>query len=227
MQGRIAMWHALGEAVAPLRLSTVASNVFTDPEIATVGVTAADVDEGRVAAKVVMLPAGDQRPREDAGHPRRLREAALPPGLRHRHRRGGVRAPRERARAADLARRPMPDRNNPVFVRLARVGDVIWLDLGRPEWDAVKVTGDGWTIVASPEVRFRRSRGLLALPEPVRGTKTLREMVEALINVADARLPILLVGWFTAGPEAVSRTGHQWRTWRGQDDNGAIPPPPY
>ena len=34
MQGRIAMWHALGEAVTPLRLSTVAANVFTDPEIA-------------------------------------------------------------------------------------------------------------------------------------------------------------------------------------------------
>jgi pyruvate/2-oxoglutarate dehydrogenase complex dihydrolipoamide dehydrogenase (E3) component len=38
MQGRIAMWHALGEAVTPLRLSTVAATVFTMPEIATVGV---------------------------------------------------------------------------------------------------------------------------------------------------------------------------------------------
>ena len=38
MQGRIAMWHALGEAVAPLRRTHVAANVFTDPEIATVGV---------------------------------------------------------------------------------------------------------------------------------------------------------------------------------------------
>ncbi|MGY1807093.1 NAD(P)H-quinone dehydrogenase [Blastococcus sp. SYSU D00669] len=37
MQGRIAMWHALGEAVAPIRLRTVAANVFTHPEIATVG----------------------------------------------------------------------------------------------------------------------------------------------------------------------------------------------
>ena len=37
MQGRIAMWHALGEGVAPLRLKTVCSNVFTHPEIATVG----------------------------------------------------------------------------------------------------------------------------------------------------------------------------------------------
>jgi pyruvate/2-oxoglutarate dehydrogenase complex dihydrolipoamide dehydrogenase (E3) component len=38
MQGRIAMWHALGEAVAPIKLKTVAANVFTHPEIATVGV---------------------------------------------------------------------------------------------------------------------------------------------------------------------------------------------
>ena len=56
MQGRIAMWHALGEAVAPLRLRTVAANVFTDPELATVGVSQADVDSGRVQARQVMLP---------------------------------------------------------------------------------------------------------------------------------------------------------------------------
>jgi pyruvate/2-oxoglutarate dehydrogenase complex dihydrolipoamide dehydrogenase (E3) component len=56
MQGRIAMWHALGEAVAPLRLMTVAANVFTDPEIATVGVTQQQVEQGRVAADVIKLP---------------------------------------------------------------------------------------------------------------------------------------------------------------------------
>ena len=55
MQGRIAMWHALGEAVAPLRLRTVAANVFTDPELATVGISQADVDTGRVPARQVML----------------------------------------------------------------------------------------------------------------------------------------------------------------------------
>ena len=56
MQGRIAMWHALGEAVAPLRLGVVAANVFTDPEIATVGVTQAQVESGAVAARTVTLP---------------------------------------------------------------------------------------------------------------------------------------------------------------------------
>jgi len=62
MQGRIAMWHALGEAVSPLRLRTVAANVFTDPELATVGVSQHDVDSGRVPARAVMLPlAGNAR----------------------------------------------------------------------------------------------------------------------------------------------------------------------
>ncbi|MDQ2624025.1 MAG: NAD(P)H-quinone dehydrogenase, partial [Actinomycetota bacterium] len=36
-QGRIAMAHALGDAVAPLKLEAIASTVFTQPEIATVG----------------------------------------------------------------------------------------------------------------------------------------------------------------------------------------------
>ena len=56
MQGRIAMWHALGEGVPPLKLETVASNVFTHPEIATVGVSQAEVDAGTVAARTLMLP---------------------------------------------------------------------------------------------------------------------------------------------------------------------------
>jgi NAD(P)H dehydrogenase (quinone) len=55
MQGRIAMWHALGEAVAPLRLKTVAANVFTDPELASVGVSQSDMDSGRVPARSVIL----------------------------------------------------------------------------------------------------------------------------------------------------------------------------
>jgi dihydrolipoamide dehydrogenase len=56
MQGRIAMWHSLGDAVAPIDLRQVSSNVFTAPEIATVGVSHADVDSGRVPGVVVKLP---------------------------------------------------------------------------------------------------------------------------------------------------------------------------
>jgi dihydrolipoamide dehydrogenase len=56
MQGRIAMWHALGEAVSPLRRKTVCANVFTHPEIATVGIRQRAIDEGQVPARTVQLP---------------------------------------------------------------------------------------------------------------------------------------------------------------------------
>ncbi|GAA0933021.1 MULTISPECIES: NAD(P)H-quinone dehydrogenase [Streptomyces violaceusniger group] len=56
MQGRIAMYHFLGDAVTPLNLKTVSANVFTDPEIATVGYSQADVDGGKIDARVVKLP---------------------------------------------------------------------------------------------------------------------------------------------------------------------------
>jgi pyruvate/2-oxoglutarate dehydrogenase complex dihydrolipoamide dehydrogenase (E3) component len=57
MQGRIAMWHALGEAVKPLRLSHVAATIFTEPEIATVGVSEQAVRSGAVPdAVAVKLP---------------------------------------------------------------------------------------------------------------------------------------------------------------------------
>jgi len=56
MQGRIAMWHALGEAVHPIRLDHVAATIFTDPEIATVGLTQRAVTAGEVSARVLKLP---------------------------------------------------------------------------------------------------------------------------------------------------------------------------
>ena len=55
------MWHALGEAVAPIRLKTVAANVFTHPEIATVGMTAAQADEAEDVEAVTMPLARNPR----------------------------------------------------------------------------------------------------------------------------------------------------------------------
>lgn len=56
MQGRIAMYHALGEAVNPLRLRTVAATVFTHPELAAVGVSQAAIDQEPIQARVITLP---------------------------------------------------------------------------------------------------------------------------------------------------------------------------
>ena len=55
-QGRIAIAHTLGDAVEPLNLDQVSSNIFTNPEIAAVGVTQKQVDSGEVDCVSVTLP---------------------------------------------------------------------------------------------------------------------------------------------------------------------------
>lgn len=69
MQGRIAMWHFLGDTVHPLDLKKVSSNVFTAPEIATVGWSQQSVDSGEMQAEVVMLPlSGNPRAKMQGVH---------------------------------------------------------------------------------------------------------------------------------------------------------------
>jgi pyruvate/2-oxoglutarate dehydrogenase complex dihydrolipoamide dehydrogenase (E3) component len=62
MQGRIAVYHALGEAVWPINLKRVSSNIFTAPEIATVGRTSFTAESDDPRFDVVKLPL-DTNPR--------------------------------------------------------------------------------------------------------------------------------------------------------------------
>jgi pyruvate/2-oxoglutarate dehydrogenase complex dihydrolipoamide dehydrogenase (E3) component len=62
MQGRIAVYHALGEAVWPINLKRVSSNIFTAPEIATVGRTSFNAENDDPKFDVVKLPL-DTNPR--------------------------------------------------------------------------------------------------------------------------------------------------------------------
>jgi NAD(P)H dehydrogenase (quinone) len=55
MQGRTAMWHALGQPVQPIRWDSVASTIFTDPEVATVGLSAEEAEEAGVPIQTATL----------------------------------------------------------------------------------------------------------------------------------------------------------------------------
>jgi pyruvate/2-oxoglutarate dehydrogenase complex dihydrolipoamide dehydrogenase (E3) component len=57
-QGRIAMAHLLGDAVNPLDLGKVSSNIFTSPEIATVGPAESALNDAGLHFDVAMLPLG-------------------------------------------------------------------------------------------------------------------------------------------------------------------------
>ncbi len=56
MQGRTAVFHALGDVVIPLEQRRIAANIFTAPEIATVGHQEKDVISGAVNGTVHKLP---------------------------------------------------------------------------------------------------------------------------------------------------------------------------
>ncbi|MDQ0728978.1 NAD(P)H-quinone dehydrogenase [Microbacterium sp. W4I20] len=56
MQGRTAVFHALGDIVIPLELIKITSNIFTAPEIATVGYSEKDVEDGIADGLVYKLP---------------------------------------------------------------------------------------------------------------------------------------------------------------------------
>ncbi|UCR90365.1 NAD(P)H-quinone dehydrogenase [Mycetocola spongiae] len=62
MQGRTAIYHAMGDAVNPTELRNVAANVFTQPEIATVGWSQREIEEGLVRGEIYKLPLA-QNPR--------------------------------------------------------------------------------------------------------------------------------------------------------------------
>ncbi|WP_353115441.1 NAD(P)H-quinone dehydrogenase [Microbacterium sp.] len=56
MQGRTAVFHALGDIVIPLEQRKITANIFTAPEIATVGYSEKDVKEGAAEGIVYKLP---------------------------------------------------------------------------------------------------------------------------------------------------------------------------
>jgi hypothetical protein len=81
----------------------------------------------------------------------------------------------------------------PVAVRLAEHDGAIYLDLADQEWRSVRVTANGWEVVAETPVKFVRRRGMLALPAPARGG-SLAEFF-ALANLPTEELRLLFLGW--------------------------------
>ncbi|MGA2937623.1 MAG: hypothetical protein ABSF52_11060 [Syntrophobacteraceae bacterium] len=56
-----------------------------------------------------------------------------------------------------------------VFVRVGEHSGNVYLDLCNEAWEAVEITPSGWRVLSDPPVRFRRAKGMLALPNPVPG----------------------------------------------------------
>jgi len=89
------------------------------------------------------------------------------------------------------------------YVRVGELDGKIYVDLGRPQWECVEISADGWQILDEPPIKFRRPKNMQMLPLPVRGGNWDKFL--SLLNLKDKRSKILIIAWlmqayWPAGP---------------------------
>ncbi len=86
---------------------------------------------------------------------------------------------------------------HPVYLRLAEHNGKLYLDLGDDEWQAIEIDKQGWRLISDPPVKFRRTAGMRALPEP-RSGGNIRDL-RKFVNVASDEDFALIVAWLLMG----------------------------
>jgi hypothetical protein len=99
------------------------------------------------------------------------------------------------ARATIGARAIFEGRMRPVFRRVAKYGDAVYLHLCNEEWEAVEITASGWRVIPGETVpvKFLRRDNAASLPYPVGGGSV--ESLRPLLNVQSEEDFRLLVAW--------------------------------
>jgi hypothetical protein len=104
-----------------------------------------------------------------------------------------------------------------VYLRVARTGDHVYLDLGDRSRHVVEITPSGWGIIGEAPVRFRRTASMVQLPMPVPGGSIglLRQFCnlndDSFVLFVCALVDALFEGHphpviFLAGEEGVAKT---------------------
>jgi hypothetical protein len=83
-----------------------------------------------------------------------------------------------------------------VHIRVAEYDGRTYLDLADKEWRAVQIEPDGWQVVTSPPIRFRRAAGMLPLPIPQRGGSI--KSLATFLNLPTPNEFVLVVAWLLA-----------------------------
>jgi hypothetical protein len=90
-----------------------------------------------------------------------------------------------------------------VYVRVAGHAGNIYIDLANEDWQVVEITPADWRMVSGEgaPVRFRRPRGMLALPTPLPasdGNDGCDGLLRRFFNVSDEKDLRLIVAWLVA-----------------------------
>ena len=89
------------------------------------------------------------------------------------------------------ARCECPERE--VCVRVGTREDKIYVDLSDDSWRAVEIDSAGWRVVETAPVRFRRAKGMKALPVPERDGSL--QALRPFVNVASEKDFTLINAW--------------------------------
>ena len=100
------------------------------------------------------------------------------------------------------ARAQFEGQEHKVHVRVAHTEEAIYLDLCNGQWQAVKITPEGWQVVTDPPVKFRRSKGMAPLPIPQRGgsLNELRRFLNVRTEECWRLFVAILIAAFSPGP---------------------------
>jgi hypothetical protein len=90
-----------------------------------------------------------------------------------------------------------------VYVRVAEHAGNVYVDLANENWQVVEITPSGWRMVSGEDVpvRFRRPRGMLALPTPLpagEANEGCEGLLRRFFNVSGEEDLRLIVAWLVA-----------------------------
>jgi hypothetical protein len=76
-----------------------------------------------------------------------------------------------------------------VYIRVANLGDTVYLDIGGKDWRVIQIDKDGWQIVDESPVKFVRKRGFIELPTPTKGGELTK--LKDYLNLSPVHLPLV------------------------------------
>jgi hypothetical protein len=80
-----------------------------------------------------------------------------------------------------------------VFIRIGELEGIVYLDLCNENWEVIEIDSMGWRKTSAPPIKFRRARGMLHLPCPLKGGSV--NDLRRFINVPEDRHFVLVIAW--------------------------------
>ncbi|WP_077319077.1 hypothetical protein [Virgibacillus proomii] len=80
-----------------------------------------------------------------------------------------------------------------IHTRIAETDDAAYIDLCNGNWEVIEIKKEGWKVISSPPVYFKRSKTMKTLPKPNRNGKI--DHLKPFVNFSDKSDFKLIIAW--------------------------------